>query len=106
MVAATGTRARDLPGDLDYDWNVIPAVFAQLNDPDPAWWDDLGRIGAPTLYVSGGTTSPTPAEWVTDLIAAVPDARLVTIEGAGHQVYVVRPVEFLAAVRPFLDTYA
>ena len=47
-------------GDLDYDWNVIPAIFAQMNAPDPAWWDELWRISAPTLFVSGGTTSPAP----------------------------------------------
>ncbi|WP_456244002.1 alpha/beta fold hydrolase [Longispora urticae] len=36
----------------------------------------------------------------------MPGARLMTIEGAGHQVPTTRPTEFLAAVRPFLDTHS
>ncbi|MEV6526751.1 alpha/beta hydrolase [Longispora sp. NPDC051575] len=93
-------------GDLDYDWNVLPAIFAQLNKPDPAWWAELPRIAVPTLLVSGGSTSPVPPEWNVDLVSLVPGARLVTIEGAGHQVHTNRPTEFLAAVRPFLDSTA
>ncbi|HEX5995271.1 MAG TPA: alpha/beta hydrolase [Jiangellales bacterium] len=93
-------------GDLEYDWNVLPAIFAQMNNPDPAWWDDLPDITAPTLVVSGGVTSPVPGEWISDLVATIPNVRLVTIEGAGHQVYTTRPAEFLAALRPFLDAHA
>jgi pimeloyl-ACP methyl ester carboxylesterase len=33
----------------------------------------------------------------------VPDATLVTIEGAGHAVHRTRPAEFLDAVRSFLQ---
>jgi len=32
----------------------------------------------------------------------MPDATLVTIEGAGHRVHQTRPDEFLDVVRPFL----
>lgn len=93
-------------GELNYDWNVLPAIFAQLNKPHPAWWDELPGITCPTLVISGGTSSPVPSELITDLVASIPDARLVTIEGAGHQVHTARPAEFLAALRPFLDAHA
>jgi len=48
-------------GDLPYYWAVIPAIFAQLNDPDPAWWAELPAISAPTLVIGGGSTSPVPS---------------------------------------------
>ena len=48
-------------GDLPYDWAVVPAILAQLNDPDPAWWAELPAISAPTLVIGGGSTSPVPS---------------------------------------------
>jgi pimeloyl-ACP methyl ester carboxylesterase len=32
---------------------LLPAIFAELNDPDPGWWEELHRITAPTLLVLG-----------------------------------------------------
>ena len=89
-------------GDLPYDWAVMPAILAQLNDPDPAWWADLPAITAPTLVIGGGSTSPVP-QLLSKLAGLVPEATLVTIEGAGHAVHRNRPAEFLAAALPFLQ---
>ncbi|MBV1856271.1 alpha/beta fold hydrolase [Catellatospora tritici] len=85
----------------DFDWPVLPSLLAQVNNPDPAWWDRLTEITVPTLMISGGATSPLPAELMAGAVARIPDARLVTIE-AGHQVHRERPDEFLAALRAFL----
>ena len=90
-------------GDLPYDWAVVPAIMAQLNDPDPAWWAELPAITAPTLVIGGGATSPVPQQLLAKLAGLVPDATLVTIEGAGHAVHRTRPAEFLATVVPFLQ---
>jgi dienelactone hydrolase len=90
-------------GDLPYDWAVMPAIFAQLNHPDPAWWAELPAVTAPTLVIGGGSTSPVPQQLLTELAGLVPDATLVTIEGAGHAVHRTRAAEFLATVRPFLE---
>jgi esterase len=90
-------------GDLPYDWAVMPAILAQLNQPDPAWWADLPAITAPTLVIGGGATSPVPQKLLAKLAGLVPDATLVTIEGAGHAVHRTRPTEFLDAVLPFLQ---
>jgi esterase len=104
---ADGTHAFDPgprpDGALPYDWAVVPAIFAQLNDPDPAWWAELPAITAPTLVIGGGATSPVPQQLLAKLAGLVPDATLVTIEGAGHAVHRNRPAEFLATVRPFLE---
>jgi esterase len=89
-------------GDLPYDWAVMPAIFAQLNHPDPAWWAELPAITVPALVIGGGSTSPAPQHLLARLAGLVPDAELVTIEGAGHAVHRTRPAEFLATTRPFL----
>jgi esterase len=99
--AVSGPGARP-EGDLPYDWAVMSAIFAQLKDPDPAWWAELPAITAPTLVIGGGPTSPVPQQLLAKLAGLVPNATLVTIEGAGHAVHRTRPAEFLGAVRPFL----
>lgn len=89
-------------GELPYDWAVMPAIFAQLSHPDPAWWADLPAITARTLVIGGGTTSPVPQQLLAKEAGLIPGATLVTIEGAGHSVHQTKPAEFLAAVTPFL----
>lgn len=87
-------------GPLAFDWDIVPTTDAQLNAPDPSWRADLTRITAPTLVLAGGPTSHIPQDQLTGLAAAVPGARLVTIE-AGHLIHETRPAEFLAALREF-----
>ena len=89
-------------GDLPYDWAVVPAILAQLKNPDPAWWAELPAITAPALLIGGGSTSPVPQRLLAEVAELIPDATLVTIEGAGHVVHNAKPSEFLAAVQPFL----
>lgn len=102
-----GSGARDPgprpEGDLPYDWAVVPAILAQLSKPDPAWWAELPAITAPALVIGGGSTSPVPQRLLAEVAELVPDATLITIEGAGHAVHSARPSEFLAAVQPFLS---
>lgn len=83
-----------------FDWAVIGATDAELNDPDPAWRDELPAITAPTLIVGGGRTSHLPQDRLAWMAGRVPDVRHVTIE-AGHLVHESRPAEFLAVMREF-----
>ena len=89
-------------GDLPYDWDVVPAICAQLSRPDPEWWAQLPAITCPALIIGGGSTSPVPQDLLARMAELLPDATLATIEGAGHRVHQTRPEEFLDAVRPFL----
>lgn len=41
------------PEAVSYDWQVRRALVAQLNNPDPAWWDQLSTIALPTLLIAG-----------------------------------------------------
>ncbi|QES04376.1 alpha/beta hydrolase [Streptomyces venezuelae] len=87
-------------GRLGFDWEIVPSTDAQLNDPDPAWREELSAITAPTLVVAGGPTSHVRQDQLAWLTDRIPDARLVTI-GAGHLVHTDAPAEFLSALREF-----
>ncbi|MFF0477066.1 alpha/beta fold hydrolase [Streptomyces sp. NPDC004284] len=87
-------------GPLAFDWGIVTATDAELNDPDPAWREELPAITAPTLVLAGGPTSHIPQEQLSRLAGSVPGARLVTI-AVGHLVHNAAPAEFLAAVREF-----
>ncbi|MCW8376497.1 alpha/beta fold hydrolase [Streptomyces justiciae] len=89
-------------GDLPFDWDMVRDTDRQRNAPEPVWWDHMGRITMPTLVIGGGATSLIPQDQVAAVAAAIPDARFVTVDGAGHLVHENRPEEFLAAVEPFL----
>ena len=90
------------PEPVSFDWRMVAPIRRQLNDADPAWWDRLPRITAPTLVVGGGSTSHIPQEELEALSKLIPGCRLVTIEGAGHEVHSARHEQFLAVVEEFL----
>jgi len=88
-------------GPLPFDWAVVPAIYAQLNDPDPAWWDRLTDITAPTLVIAGGPASHVPQDKLAEAAARLPHGTLQVIP-AGHEIHANRPAEFTAAVLAFL----
>ncbi|HYN95577.1 MAG TPA: alpha/beta hydrolase, partial [Pilimelia sp.] len=88
-------------GPLAFDWAAREVIVGQLNAPDPAWWERLASVTAPTLVVAGGPASHLPQEEIARMAARLPAGRLVTID-AGHAVHATRPAEFAAAVRGFL----
>lgn len=89
------------PPDLPFDYRMGVAIMRQLNDPDPAWWDDLGSLSMPALLVGGGPDSHVPQDKLAEVAARIPDCRLVTL-GGGHGVHRERGDEFVAALRSFL----
>lgn len=103
---ATGKREFPVPPDhapeeVPFDWPMLQAVIAELNDPDPAAWDELPAITLPVLVVGGGATSANDQGELVELAGRVPDGRVVTID-VGHHVHRVAPDDYLAQVRPFL----
>lgn len=83
-------RTRPLPdrpsGELLFDWDVVPAIAAQVNDPSRRWWTRLSDITAPTLLIGGGTSSHIPQELLSEVAGLIPDCTLVTVD-AGHNVH-------------------
>ncbi|GGU75633.1 alpha/beta fold hydrolase [Lentzea flava] len=84
-----------------FDRRMVPQILTQLRAPDPAWWDGLAAIKAPTLVISGGPRSHVPLASLEELTAEIPHAELITIN-AGHRVHSTRPGEFRDAVLRFL----
>jgi pimeloyl-ACP methyl ester carboxylesterase len=99
------TPPREVPsgpdGPLSFDWAVLEAITRQRNHPDPAWWDDLVCITAPTLIIAGGPDSHLTQDQLAAMAQRIPDGTSMTID-AGHNVHATRPDAFLAAVVPFL----
>ena len=83
------------------DWDAVLALYRQRNDPDPAWWDGLTGITAPTLIVGGGGRSHMPQDKLAEMAGLIPDGKMITID-SGHEVHAGRPDEFIAGTRAFL----
>jgi pimeloyl-ACP methyl ester carboxylesterase len=84
-----------------YDRRAVASAVRQLRIPDPAWWDRLPLITAPTLLISGGPASHIRPQHLAEAARSIPRCSFVTIL-AGHRVHSRRPDQFLAAVIPFL----
>jgi pimeloyl-ACP methyl ester carboxylesterase len=97
-----GALSRAAGGGLPYDRDLVSAIGSQFSDPDPAWWASLARIACPTLIIGGGSTSHVPRQLLAEAAELIPDARLVTLEGAGHTAHRTQPERFAAQVRAFL----
>ncbi|WP_374988976.1 alpha/beta hydrolase [Priestia megaterium] len=97
----TGEIPAKPPGSLPFDWEVVPSILQQLNNPNPKWWGSLTEIIAPTLIIGGGS-SHIPQDKLQEVSKRIPNCKLVTIEGAGHEVHAGNLSAFLTAVKSFL----
>lgn len=61
----------------------------------------LPRVGAPTLLVWGSADDAVPLSHARTMARLIPDAGLVTFEGAGHFAYLDEPARFCRVVRHF-----
>ena len=63
---------------------------------------DVGRIASPTLVIHGEEDRYVPPATARALAEAVPGARLLVLEGAGHLVFIERAAEVNREVLAFL----
>lgn len=66
---------------------------------------DLSRLRVPTLVVVGAEDRAQPPKESRAIAAAIPGARLVTIEGAGHLSAIERPREVADLLAPFFEEH-
>jgi 3-oxoadipate enol-lactonase len=80
---------------------IVGALAAMRDRPD-----SLGLLptltGLPTLVLVGEEDALTPPESARRMAAAIPEARLVVVPGAGHVTPFERPSETTAAILEFL----
>ncbi|KRE88141.1 alpha/beta fold hydrolase [Arthrobacter sp. Soil764] len=89
------------PGELPFDWAVVPAIAAQVNDPSRRWWARLPGIGAPTLLIGGGAGSHIPQGLLAEVAELIPDCTLVTLD-VGHNVHATAPDQFFNVLTEWL----
>jgi len=65
--------------------------------------EGLARITAPTLVLSSEHDHVTPLPNQTELVAGIPGAAHVVIQGAGHAAMYEKPAEFIALVLGFVN---
>lgn len=74
-------------------------TMASLGDWD--WRESLNEVSAPTLVIHG-TSDPLPMAGARDWARALPNARLLVLEGVGHFPYLEVPDAFFSAVTGFV----
>jgi pimeloyl-[acyl-carrier protein] methyl ester esterase len=62
----------------------------------------LPKIGQPTLVIHGDADAIVPIARGRELAAALPNAKLVVLKGAGHVPTLTRPAEIAREIERFL----
>lgn len=75
------------------------ALYRSSSEPDLR--DSLDDVGQPTLILHGEADAIVPVEEARRLAAALPNARLSTIAGAGHVPTMTHPQEIADAINHF-----
>jgi pimeloyl-ACP methyl ester carboxylesterase len=84
-----------------FDWRYFRGRDPEAPNPYVGFDARLARIRCPTLVIRGSQSSIQRAEDHETLLARLPDARGVTIAGAGHNPHVERPEATASAIRDF-----
>ena len=100
--AAESVRSRLRAGRLRNSVEGLAGALRGLGTGAlPSLWDALPDIHVPTLVLVGGLDRRFVSTGER-MAAALPDARLVVVPGAGHAVHLERPDAWLEAVTGFL----
>jgi pimeloyl-ACP methyl ester carboxylesterase len=90
----------EIAADVGPD-GLLRQLSMQASRDDSRPW--LGSIDVPTLLLSGTSDRVCPPEIQAEIVAAVPGATHVTIDGAGHMTPLDHPAQVAAALRGWLD---
>lgn len=93
---AAGTAGAAAPPTED-------AHAARMMEDDDALWSALAEAGVPVLIVHGRHDRVIPAWNSRRLAAAMPSARLVELDGCGHNVHEECPEQLAACVAEFVS---
>ncbi|MEH1164418.1 alpha/beta fold hydrolase [Micromonospora sp. CPCC 205539] len=80
-------------------WRVLATLSHSVRNTIET---DLVRITAPTMVIGGERDPVAPAVWRDQMTRLVPDARLVVVPGAAHNVATTAPTAVADAIRHLL----
>ncbi|MBM7493339.1 pimeloyl-ACP methyl ester carboxylesterase [Micromonospora luteifusca] len=83
-------------------WRVLATLSHSVHNTIET---DLVRITAPTLVVAGERDPVVPAQWRAQAARLVPDANLVVVPGASHNVATTAPTAVADAIHKFLAAH-
>lgn len=95
----------------DGTWRWRYDLFGQRGDgadDDGSWadftslWDDVTRIGVPTMFVQGGESKFNTEDDITEMRRRLPSLRVEKVAGAGHAVQSDQPLQLLRLLRDFV----
>lgn len=105
MWNAAASFMRNPRGLLGYDRSLTDPAMTQFRTPNPGWWDSLGDIIAPVLFLRGTR----PGSMVDPALLARMSQRMpglaVREVSCGHSIHRDRRDRFAEIVAPFLDGY-
>jgi pimeloyl-ACP methyl ester carboxylesterase len=87
--------------DGRFGFKFDPRWFALGPGAPPA----LDRIACPVLLIRGANSSLLTPAGARGLVDEIPDAALVEVPGAGHNVHIERPIEVANAANAFLAQF-
>jgi pimeloyl-ACP methyl ester carboxylesterase len=96
-LAIAGNSVRREP-DGRFGYKFDPRWFGIPPAPKP----ELARLDCPILLIRGDQSEMLTRNGARELLAEIPDGRLVEIEGAGHHAHLDRPEQVLSAMESFL----
>ena len=68
-------------------------------------WDEARTISRPILFIRGGRSNVLSAQTLQDMDMAIPTARSITLEKAGHSTYWDMEHEWLSVANAFLEAH-
>ncbi|MDA1010799.1 MAG: alpha/beta hydrolase, partial [Chloroflexi bacterium] len=92
--------------------HAVEGGYETLHDPNAAihWqpsdlWDEVKSIERPLLFIRGGRSTILDAQTLQDMDMAIPGARSITLEKAGHSTYWDMEPEWNAVATAFLEAH-
>ncbi len=100
---------------LKEEIKLLREIVLRYGDPDPDalklglsilsqsdFRDQLSSITQPTLMIHGDRDNLIPVAAIQQMAAMIPDAKVVTIQKAGHAPFLSHPNQFIEAVEHFI----
>jgi pimeloyl-ACP methyl ester carboxylesterase len=91
--------------DGSWEWNYDRSHVEGVEMPKMGeLWDDVSATSAPYLLLRGSTSPVVDDADEAELKRRRPDARVITVDGAGHSIQGDKPLELAGILRDELDS--